>query len=48
MPTKASIVTRSQTSSTIASDNLGTFEVHIEGFTEKGNPISVKTYFEVK
>ncbi|WP_155810466.1 hypothetical protein [Polaribacter sp. Hel_I_88] len=30
------------------SDNLGTFEVHIEGFTEKGNPISVKTYFEVK
>ena len=30
------------------SDNSGTFEVNLEGFTKNGEPISVKTFFEVK
>jgi len=30
------------------SDNEGNFEVKLEGFTNTGNPISVKTFFEVK
>ncbi|MFT5761999.1 MAG: hypothetical protein ACI8WA_001123, partial [Polaribacter sp.] len=30
------------------SDNSGKFEISIEGFTEKGVPISIRRYFIVK
>jgi hypothetical protein len=30
------------------SDNIGTYEVNIEGFSNSGKPISIKQYFEVK
>lgn len=37
-----------KTISFYTSDIKGTFEISIEGFTDKGQPISIKEYFEVK
>jgi hypothetical protein len=41
-------VVNNKTISFYTSDIKGTFEISIEGFTDKGQPISIKEYFEVK
>jgi hypothetical protein len=42
------MITKKVTVDFFTSDNVGTYEISVEGFTKEGNPVTLKEYFIVK